>query len=51
MFEKQRAWVRRVNKLLEFMHYEWGKDEKWLKYSISKGNQDIELLKRGYYSS
>jgi hypothetical protein len=32
MFEKQRVWVRRVNRLVEYMHYDWDKDPKWLEY-------------------
>ena len=32
MFEKQRDWVRRVNRLVEYMNYDWDKDEKWLEY-------------------
>jgi hypothetical protein len=32
MFEKQREWVRRVNRLVEYMDYDWDKDEKWLEY-------------------
>ena len=32
MLAKQRAWVKRVSRLIEFMSYEWAKDEKWLAY-------------------
>jgi cell fate regulator YaaT (PSP1 superfamily) len=62
MFENQREWVRRVNRLVKYMHYEWDKDEKWLEYYASQGtkkkaaptqetgsNREVDAMKRAYY--
>ena len=63
MLAKQRAWVKRVSRLIEFMSYEWAKDEKWLAYYQQQGpkrvksedpkvrRQEEEGMKRAYYGS
>lgn len=42
MLAKQRAWVKRVSRLIEFMSYEWAKDEKWLAYYQQQGPKRVK---------
>lgn len=38
-FQKQREWIKRVNRLVAFMNYQWEADQKWKDYQKSKAGK------------
>jgi hypothetical protein len=60
MIARQKAWMKKVTSLMDYMHYPWDTDPKWKTYQEAKQKKVTDLkdykreeeqLKRGYYNS
>lgn len=63
IINRQKAYVNRVNKLIDFMNYDYDSDTKWLEYLSAQQQKKLkqnkpkidekeeESLKRGYYGA